>query len=310
MKTWKKLGLLTTVAVVSMPAMMMPAAATELWDPHLRGVDEGLAAGAAPPPGVYGVFDNYWATFVQRDAGGNRTGAKLDALVEVPIVLWQTGYQVFGADLSMAMAQPFDYTDLRVPGMAALSDNAHWGTFNTLLIPVQLSWTLPNDFHVSSNLTVAVDDASSAPGNSPAGGGVGSGNGYWTLEPNFGISWLHDGWNLSMNVHYDYNFKNSKTDYRSGQQIAIDYTIAKTIGKWTLGVGAYQENQLNDDSGAGAIAAGCPAQSGCKVANYGLGPLVGYQFGGIEIVAEYNQSIHTESDVGGNIFNVRMVAPL
>jgi hypothetical protein len=293
-----------------MQLILVPAEAAELWDPHLRGVDEGLVAGATPPPGVYGVLDNYWATFVQRDAGGNRTGAKLDALVEVPVVLWQTGYQVFGADLSVAMAQPFDYTNLRVPGTPDLSDNAHWGTYNTLLVPIQLSWALPNDFHVSGNLTVYIDDASSAPGNPPAGGGVGSGNGYWTLEPNVGISWLHDGWNLSMSVHYDYNFKNSKTDYHSGQQIAIDYTVAKTIGKWTLGVGAYQENQLTDDSGAGAAAAGCGNKNGCKVSNYGIGPLVGYQFGGIEIVAEYNHGIYTESDVGGNIFNVRMVTAL
>jgi hypothetical protein len=308
MNGWKTWGLLTAVAVWQLAST--PASATELWDAHLRGVDEGLAAGASPPPGVYGILNNYWASFDMMDASGHKNGVKLDALVEVPIVLWQTGYTVFGANLSAAIAQPFDYTNLRIAGDAAVSNNAHWGTYNTLIIPFQLSWALPDDFHVATNLTVLVDDASSAPGRAPAGGGVGSGNGYWTLEPTLGVSWLHDGWNLSMNLHYDYNFRNDKTDYRSGQQIAIDYTATKTLGKWIVGVGAHQENQLNDDSGAGAVAAGCPSKNGCKVANYGIGPLVGYQFGGVEILAEYNHGLYTENDVGGNIFNLRLVSAL
>jgi hypothetical protein len=308
MKTWT--GLLAAAAALVVQMTCAPAMATELWDPHLRGVDEGLSSGASVPPGVYGVMNNYWASFTKYDANGNKMGVNLDALVEIPIVLWQTGYQVFGADLSVAIAQPFDYSNLRVPGLASVSDNAHWGTYNTTLVPYQLSWKLPNDLHVSTSLSVVVDDASSSPGDPPPGGGVGSGNGYWTLEPTLGVSWLHDGWNLSLNAHFAYNFKNDKTDYRSGQELAIDYTITKKLGQWIVGVGGYQENQLTSDTGTGAIAEGCPAKNGCKVTNYGIGPLVGYQFGGVEIMAEYNHGIYTENDVGGNIFNLRLVTAL
>jgi hypothetical protein len=300
---------LASVALAGLYAAA-PISATELWDPHLRGVDEGLAAGAAAPPGVYGVLDNYVASFAKFDKNGHKTGVKLDALIEVPVLLWQTGYKVFGADLSMAIAQPFDYTNLRVPGIAGLSDNAHWGTYNTIIVPVQLSWALPEDFHVATAFSIYADDASSAPGNAAAGGGVGSGNGYWTIEPSLGLSWLHDGWNLSMNIRYDYNFKNHKTDYTSGKEIAIDYTMAKTIGKWTVGLGGHAQNQINSDSGAGAIEEGCPANNGCKIRNYGIGPLIGYQFGGLELLAEYNANISTKNQVGGNFVNVRLVTAL
>jgi hypothetical protein len=34
-----------------------PAKASELWNPYVRGVNEGMAARATPPPGVYGVLD-------------------------------------------------------------------------------------------------------------------------------------------------------------------------------------------------------------------------------------------------------------
>jgi len=287
-----------------------PAWATELWNPHLPGSEEGLAPGAPLPPGVYGVLNNFLVSFDAFDKNGHKTGVKLNALAEVPIVVWQTGYKVLGADLSVAVAQPFDYTNLKVPGVARLSNNGHWGTFNTVLVPYNLSWTLPDDFYVSTNLTVNVDDATSSPGNPPSSGAAGSGNGYWTLEPSLGVSWLHDGWNLSMNSHYNYNFENGKTHYKSGQDIQIDYTAVKTIGKWTVGLGAHQVNQLNSDSGAGAIAAGCQSRGGCMVAKYGIGPLIGYQFGEIEIMAEYNHNIHTKNDVSGNLFNIRLVTAL
>lgn len=300
--------LLASVAVLGILSVAQSAQAMELWDPHLRGSDEGMAAGAALPPGVYGVMHNYWAAYDQFGPGGHKTGNKLDVLVEVPVVLWQTGYQIFGADLSMAVAQPFDYTNFKSPNTASLSDNAHWGTFNTIFIPFQLSWTLPENFHVATNLTVYADDATSSPADPPGGGGIGSGNGFWTLEPSLGVSWLQDGWNLSISAHYDYNFKNHKTDYHSGQQIAVDYTVAKTIGKWTFGVGAHQENQLTNDSGSGAV--GCAAKKGCKVVNSGIGPLIGYQFDTMALQLTYNQNIYAQNDVAGTILNLRLVTAL
>lgn len=298
------------MAASCLAAFSVPASAEELWDPHLRGVDEGMAAGAHPPPGVYFVVNNYWASFTQYDKSGKRTGVKLDALVEVPIVLWQTGITIFGGSYAVAVAQPFDYTNLRVAGTSGLSDNGHWGTYNTILVPGQISWTLPDDFHLLAGLSVYVDDASSSPAHPPAGGGVGSGNGFWTLQPDLGLSWLHDGWNVSLSLHYAFNFENTTTHYRSGDELAIDYTVAKTVGKWTFGIGAHQENQLTSDTGSGSVAAGCPARHGCKVSNFGIGPLVGFQFGGVEIMAEYNHNLYTENDVAGELFNLRLVSAL
>jgi hypothetical protein len=211
--------------------------AQELWEPHLPGVDEGMAAGALPPPGLYGVLDNYSVAFSQYDNNGHKTGVKIDGQVEVPIVLWQTGIKVLGADYAMALAQPLDYSNLKVPNDPNLSDNGHWGTFNTILAPGILSWSLPNDFHVKTALWIVVDDASSSPGHPPAGGGLGSGNGFWTVQPELGVSWLHDGWNLSMDAFYSYNFKNTATQYTSGQELEVDYTVAKILGNWTLGLG-------------------------------------------------------------------------
>ncbi len=315
---------LTCVALAALGVAIAAgsASAEELWDPHLRGVDEGLAAGALPPPGVYGILDNYWAGYSQYNSSGHKTGAHLDALIEIPIVLWNPGIKVLGADYAMAIAQAGDYTNFKSANNAGLSNNAHWGTFNTILVPGILSWSLPNDLHVKTGLTIYMDDASSSPNSPPNGGGVGAGNGYWSVEPDFGISWLHDGWNVSADMQYVYNFadssyqvKNPNTNivggysYTSGQEITGDYTVTKTIGKWTFGVGGFSLNQINNDSGQGADYAGCGKSNGCKAQSYGAGPILGYQFGGISIVGEYSHNIYTENDVAGEMLNVRLVAP-
>ena len=94
-------------------AFAVQASAEQLWDPYLRGVNEGLAAGALPPPGVYFVLDNYLAQYNLYSPGNKQApDTGLTALVEVPIVLWLTGVKILGADYAVGIAQPFDYTSV------------------------------------------------------------------------------------------------------------------------------------------------------------------------------------------------------
>ena len=190
---------LLLVMCVSMLAVMMvtPAFAEELWDPHLRGVDVGLAAGALPPPGFYFVNDlimgfdktfgplyNYApqggsGTFPPNPSfpGGQNGKAnsmeKLFAVVDVPTLLWVPSTCKFlGADYGVAIAQPFDYTNLRIQTNTVGNQNTNtfvggeqWGAFNTILVPYILSWHLPCDFRIKTALAVAFDDATTSPEN-------------------------------------------------------------------------------------------------------------------------------------------------
>jgi len=221
--------------------------------------------------------------------------------VDVPILLWNPGVKVLGADYAVGIAQPFD--NVSASGSGITQGNAHWGNFNTVLIPGALSWTLPSDLHLATSLAVYLDDASSSPAHPPSNGGLGSGNGYWTVEPTVGLSWLHDGWNLGADVHFDYNGKDDSTHYQSGNEIAVDYTATKTIGKWTFGLGAASENQLEKDEKNGV------KQANSMVQNLSAGPIVGYAFEGISLTATYNHEILTHNDVGGDFFNIRTVIP-
>ena len=302
--------MLSAMIVAGAMTLAGQASSEELWDPHLRGVNEGLPAGALPPPGVYGVLNNYWVSYTMRDRNGKSVGnTGLSALVEVPILLWSTGLKILGADYAVAIAQPFDYTNVG-SGYGVGSGSGNWGTFNTILIPGQLAWTF-GDFHVKAGLTIYLDDASSTMADIVRGrrlnGGLPSGNGYTTIQPDLGFSWLHDGWNVSADLHLAVPVDATTAPgyrYQSGNQFAADYTVTKTIDKWTFGLGMHQENQLNGDTLNGRSVPNSTAS------NLGIGPLLGYQFGGINVMAEWNHNIYAQNDVAGEIFNLRFVVPL
>ncbi len=307
----KKIVCLATVAAAA-GFVNSQASAEELWDPHLFGINEGLAMGALPPQGVYAINNSYFATFKVPQANPAMNNAlKLDSYVDVPILLWSTGLKVLGADYGVGLAQPFDYTSIGPAGSQA----AHWGTYNTLVIPAILAWTLPYDFHVSASLGIYADDASSsfAVGHTPAYG-VGAGMANWTFEPGVSVSWLHDGWNITLETYYDASTQDGNSaktlgitglpgSYQSGDEFGTSFTIMKTIGKWSGGLGGYTLNQLQRDQINGVSAAGTVDQK------IGLGPIVGYNFGPVELQAMYNHDVVDHYAPGGDFFNVRLIVP-
>ena len=316
--------ILSAITLASTMAVASQASAVELWDPQLAGVDEGYAAAAVGtlPAGVYGILDNYWAEFrVYNNKANSVAGTNLSALVEVPIVAWVPGIKVLGGDFWTAIAQPFDFTSFGPTNNNGGTGSGNWGTYNTVLFPANIDWKF-GDFYVGTGLRIGIADATTTyadiiNGNWHAKSGLPSGNGYWTVQPDFTASWLHDGWNISIWTHFPIPVSSTNAtgySYHSGVEYQGDYTIAKTLGKWTVGLGAYQINQFNTDSCTGF---NCPNYYGPgsssdahKIAGrFGLGPIVSYQFTGISVEAIVNQSVYTRNDVGGLFANIRFVVP-
>jgi hypothetical protein len=314
------LAMCLSMAVVMVVA---PAYATELWDWHLRGTDEGLASGALPPQGFYFINDSVFVPTYHafNDLGHSITNVELFAYVDIPILLWSTGLKFLCADYAVAVAQPFDYTNLRiqnqgasigVPGLNQWNGGAQWGAYNTVIVPIILSWKLPCDFRVKGEFAVSFDDGTTSPENRVKGqrfqhdGGIyaESSNGYYTFVPVIGISWLHAGWNISADIMYSINTKDTVTDYQSADEIMIDYTVSYTWKRWTLGLGAAQQNQIAADKQYGV------SVPGSRVTNYSIGPLLGYNFGPCSLMLTYGWDLLTKNDVGGEALNARLVIPL
>jgi hypothetical protein len=351
------------VLCLSMAALMMvtPAYSEELWDFHLRGVDEGLAAGALPPPGFYFINDLWmsnftwhgvWDTPTHFSAGEAASNIKLtSSVVDVPILIWVPGCKIFGADYGAAIAQPFDTTNLRVntsntsgPVPQDWLSGAQWGTYNTIVIPFLLSWKLC-DFRVKAAMQFGMNDGWNSPGNSQAAWSANplgfyhlhpaeanapgntayfpssvlgkdgnvyawSANDSWQFTPNIGISWLHAGWNVSADLFYTWYTKDSDTDYQNGDEFSGDYTITYTCGKWTFGLGAETQVQVNSDKFDAGDGTGYHSQPNTKNANYTMGPIIGYNFGPCSLMGTYNFPLATENDFGGPWWNIRLVVPL
>jgi hypothetical protein len=170
-----------------------------------------------------------------------------------------------------------------------------------------LSWKLPCDLYIKTGLSVNLNDATNNPATADTlGPGVfaTAGNGYYWVSPTLGLSWLHDGWNISVFSNYAFPFEDSGTGYHSGQQLAIDYTVTKTFGKWTFGVGASEETQITTDSVHGTNIPDSKANL------WSIGPVVGYNFGPCSLMFTYGFPVYTNNDLAGEWFNVRFVVPL
>lgn len=298
-------------------AATLDSHAIEQYEPQLPGVTEGVPAGALPPPGVYGDVEMYTMNYRYHDNSGNNVGVNTNDTVVAPMLLWNTGVQVLGADYGMQIIQPLQYTNVngtpKGSNNNSIPGNGQWGTFNTILVPAILGWHLPNDFHVKTALQFNLPNASSYAGKLPSGAGgvpgTGTGNGFFSFIPNVGVSWLSDGWNLSANLFYSFNSTNTTTNYQSGQLFQADYTAAKTINNWTVGLGAFQATQVTNDSGSGA--AMCQGQNGCKERRFGLGPLVAYDFGnGVKLKLNANWDVQTVNAMGGTFVNLSLFTPL
>jgi hypothetical protein len=243
----------------------------------------GASAGV-PPPGIYmfnQVFTyqaNLTGPGVRPVLGGNtRVGDQ--ATVDVQGFLFVPGWTFLGATYDALIVQPFVTGSLGSPFNVQES-----GVHNTYLVPVELSWKLADSgFAVKAGLGIYVPDGTQHGfAGGFAGGGYSSvGDPYWTYQPEFIISYLKDGWNLSAAIYDEINTRNTVTQYTTGNILHADFTATKTIGKWTFGPVAYYYGQVSDDS---CSAISCAYALGTlgnpqRFDIWAVGALVGYNFG-------------------------------
>jgi len=297
--------ILSAVIAVGAVTVAGQALAAENWTTRLPGVTEGLASGAVPPAGLYFVNETFISPTRWYGADGKSTSTHVDAFVDVPILEWAPGIKLLGADYAAAVALPFDYNSTSVGSFNAGSGT---GMYDSLVMPGILSWSLPADFHVAAQLGIWTPD-----GTNNKTMAVRNSNRYWAVEPGVGVSWLHDGWNASVLFTYDFNFEKSADaanlkNYQSGDQFIAEYSINKTIGKWSFGLGGYGLKQVESDQTTSLT--GVSSKKGSSaVTKYAMGPMAGYNFGPVIVQAYYHQNLMTKNYVGGDEFWTRVLIP-
>lgn len=315
---------------------------------YLAGGTIGIPAGAAAPPGLYtGV--TFWEGLYGGMTGSqgltlpNQTahGLGLGATAAVVPLVWSTGYNFLGASYSVAVIQPFVLafagSDNGVPGgvvstsgpncsSAPLGTNfCGWNQIliNTVWQPINLSWKLGGGWFISAYFSFQAPDGTRGGGNPNPD--------YWTFAPGAAISWLSPSWNISLNMVYQIYTASQGVDgaiggtpwangYTNGDQFAGDWHILYKMGKWEFGpVGYFVWQTTSDVAGGPGGCAGLSAAfggiTGCANSDYvGLGGLVGYDFGPVDLQVWATDTVWSENtaQAGWTIwtrFGFRLWAP-
>lgn len=115
-------------------------------------------------------------------------------------------------------------------------------------VPFGLAWDIEN-FHILFGENIVA----------PTGGYdadelVSIGRNYWGYETILGVTWLHPerGHEVSISLAYMMNAENSETDYKTGDEFHMDYTLAQYFSEsFAVGLVGYYYTQTTDDSGSG-----------------------------------------------------------
>ena len=240
----------------------------------------GSSAGV-PPPGIY-MFNQLF-TYQSNLTGPNIPGSQhtgVQAAVDVQGFLFVPGWTFLGATYDAVFVQPFIMDSVGGP----LSTNPaiptqQAGMHNSYVVPIELSWKLgTSGFLVKTGLGIGTPD-----GTIQGANGLGNvGNPFWTFQPELIVSYLANGWNLSAALYEEFNTRNTRDDYLTGDIFHADFTFTKTIGKWTIGPVAYYAGQVTNDS---CSSTRCLAITGGTLGNaqrynlFAVGGLVEYNFG-------------------------------
>jgi hypothetical protein len=235
------------------------------------GITLGGGSAGVPAPGIY-MFDQF-ATYQAGYTGPNvSNGASDKTAAAATGLLFVPGWNFLGGTYDAVAVLPVYMASLGAPINLTAA-----GWHNTYLVPGELSWKLGDSgFFIKTGLGMYVPDGTI----SGPTGLSGVGDPFYTLQPEFIVSYLKDGWNLTANLFQEFHTKNPITDYTTGDIFHGEFTATKTIGKWTVGPVGYVVAQVSNDTSSAYYDYAINANRYTRVA---AGGLVGYNFGAVQM---------------------------
>jgi hypothetical protein len=330
-RTLAVLGTLATVAWAGQAYALEPGTA----DPHQPGVTSGLPLGALPPPGFYFSNNTNYVDGSLKDGNGNPTTIvrnNITAWVQIPAVLWSSPFHILGAQWGVAAVQPI----VTVASTTNGATQNKTGLDNFLFNPAVLSWHLPGGFFVSTGIPIGFKTGDTG------GGGNGTftqqhlAANNWIFSPAAAVSWFNGhGLEVTLNGEYDIQTQNDNFDrhipltaipanvkYQSGSVLNLDWTVQQVLPgawkKWQIGVAGYYAVQTTDDEiTINGSTSTVPANfvflqnsTGNRLEKFGIGPIVGYNFGPVGILAWYTRDVFAKNTALVDTFWFTIAIPL
>jgi hypothetical protein len=261
---------------------------------------ENFMSGALPPAGTYFLdYLTYYSAnkYVDKDGNSVVPDFKVHAVANGFRFLHMTNQQVLGGNWGMHVFICLAKADVSMAGKSQHKE----GLADIVIDPFVFAWHTKN-FHYAVALETFVPT-----GKYDKNDMANLGRNYWTFEPIFAGTYLSDGgFETSMKFHYDLNTKNHDTDYLSGQEFHIDYTVAQKIKDFSLGLGGYYYQQVTDDKQNGAKV----GSDGNKGRVFAIGPQLKYDYKNMMFMLTYATETSAKNRPDGNKLWFKFFVPL
>ena len=256
--------------------------------------EEGIAAGALPPAGVYLL--NYYQNYHASEFKDGPDNFHADVNVYIPRLVWMTPQHIAGGQLGLYAAQPL--VDLRLNVMGMSDSNSGLGD---LIIGSMLGWHKGNHHSVAAlEGVLATGDYEDANPQRPVVANLGKN--YNTIRPIFAYSYLQpQGWEFSTKMSYSFNSENDDTNYQSGDYFAGDYAIGYQLNDQVkLALEGYVFKQTTDDE-----------VNGVSIGNKGqalsFGPAIQYKRDNWSLEAKFLKETEVEHRPEGHSSTLKLV---
>jgi hypothetical protein len=260
--------------------------------------NENYLVGAVPPPGTYVLeYASYDHLQRLRDNQGNRVGLPFDVKVAAlgTRIVRVTDTQIFGGQLALHAILPLLSVNADIGGNSDSRSGLGDIAFG------------PGLGYHDGNLHYAIAVDFNAPTGSYDKNRLANlGRNYWSVQPILAASYLQpSGVNADIKLMYDFNGKNSATQYRSGQEFHLDYALGWGLGNgWVAGVGGYAYQQTTADKRGGVTVADNKGRA------MGIGPSVKYDNGkGFFITVKWQQDFNVRNRPEGGGLKVKFSIP-
>lgn len=283
-------GLVGLAALVIVAAAGIPAHATENGGGAYPNGAEDFMAGAVPPPGNY--FIDYFNFYSADSFKGGPPEFKLNVVADTFRFIHITDKQFLGGFYGVHIFIPLVYMDLKTTGMSDHDTRASLG--DIIVDPFILSWHGKN-WHAVTAVDIYMPTGNYSNTGSPR---ANIGRNYWTFEPIVAGTYVADcGFQASGKFMYDFNTKNTDTNYLSGQEFHFDYAVGQKVSDFTLGVAGYFYHQVTNDEINGTTV---PFNNGNKGRVFSIGPAAKYDYKNMSFSFKYDFETAVQNRPAGN----------
>lgn len=283
-RVWKAAVLISTLAGFC----PLASHAEETGSGHYMPGSIGSFVDALPGREAFAYMNAF--TFYDASAGKTKTfelggliaaNVSATAYADTSLLLYQSPLRLLGGDYALALGIPYVWMEVTGqvrttgPGGAPVTvtrrDTVD-GLGDLMLYPFILGWN-----KLGGDLKYDVRMGIYAPtGRFRTGRLANAGRNYWTFEPGVYLGYLSSriGLEISAYAGMDFNTENEATDYQSGSQFHLDFTIAEHLplfgGFVGVGAGGFYYEQVTGDSGSGARLGSFEGMA------VGVGPVLSY----------------------------------